>query len=431
MKYTLLSSVIVMVILLSSIGLSSLVNADVKGEVIMVDDDIVDMINQINEELVFSYHDALMSFGPRYTGSINCTLAGNYIFNEFEQMDLDVHFHDWSYRGFHSRNIIATLPGTDPSSNAIIVMSAHYDCTPGSLGADDDGSGVAAVLAAAYVMSDYSFNHTIRFIAFSGEEVGLCGSFCYARDAYENGDNIYAVINLDMVGYADTFEGGKLIRFFHPERSHWIAEYAYKVSAQYYDILDMLVEPRPNYPGADHQAFVDYGYDGVWIAHRDGYPWANSPEDTPDHMNHTYQVKATKLLLAVVAELADDPIEIQIVLKTPYEGYYYFFDTPLIKNFLGRKWYMGLRGITVIFGRAVASAEVYCNEDIEHVVFCIDDCFIYWDAEAPYEWKIQGKQMGIVGKHKLKVYAYSTSGLEATDEMDIRIFTLSCQYGKW
>jgi len=64
-------------------------------------------------------------------------------------------------------------------------MSARYDCTSGSLGADDDGSGVAAVLASASIMSHYAFNHTIRFIAFSGEEVGTYGSFTYAKEAYE------------------------------------------------------------------------------------------------------------------------------------------------------------------------------------------------------------------------------------------------------
>ncbi len=87
--------------------------------------------------------------------------------------------------------------------------------------------------------------------------------------------------------------------------------------------------------------------------------------------------------------------------------------------------------MTVVLGRAVASAEVYTNEEIEYVVFCIDDNFMYFDSDPPYEWKIQGKHSPPIGKIKLKVYAYTTSGKVATDEMDIRIFTLSCQYGRW
>jgi hypothetical protein len=276
-----------------------------------------DIIQDINESLVFYYHNRLMDFGPRYTGSINCRLAGEWIHNEFESMGLYTEFHDWRCAGFESKNIVATLPGSNESSTAIIIFSAHYDCTPDSLGADDDGSGVAAIMAAAKVLSGHSFNHTIQFIAFSGEEVGTYGSFCYAQDAYGREDNIYAVINADMIGYADTSKGGRIINFHCPERSRWIADFASRVSDKYLDLVDIGVETRPNYIGADHQAFSYYGYDGVWIAHHDGYQWANSPEDTPDHINHTYQVKATKFLTALVVELASKPIEVQVMIKTP------------------------------------------------------------------------------------------------------------------
>ena len=67
--------------------------------------------------------------------------------------------------------------GKNISSEAIYVVSAHYDCSEGSMGANDDGSGVAGMLAIADILSKYSFNHTIQFIAFSGEEVGTLGSF--------------------------------------------------------------------------------------------------------------------------------------------------------------------------------------------------------------------------------------------------------------
>ena len=85
----------------------------------------------------------------------------------------------------------------------------------------------------------------------------------------------------------------------------------------------------------------------------------------------------------------------------------------------------------LFYGRAVASADVIAKEEIEYVIFCIDDNFMYWDSEPPYEWKIQGKHFPPIGRHKLKVYAYTTSGKVATDEMDIIVFTLSSQYGKW
>jgi hypothetical protein len=394
-------------------------------------ENIREMIQEIDEEMVFYYHDKLMSFGPRYTGSLSCILAGEYIFDEFTDMGLDTIFHDWNFDGFSSRNIVATLPGTDPSSNAIFILSAHYDCTPGSLGADDDGSGVAAVMAAAEVMSQYTFDHTIRFIAFSGEEVGTYGSFSYAKEAYQRGDNIVAVLNPDMVGYANTSEGGRMLRFFGHDRSKWIGDFASTVSETYMDLIDLEVESLPNYLGADHQPFVDYGYDGVWIAHHDDYPWANTPEDNPEHLNWTYQTKATKLLLAILAEFAITALDVQVLLTTPYEGFLYFFNRPILPMHLGRHWYQELRGITVLFGRAVASASVISQEDIQHVIFCIDDNFMYWDYEPPYEWRIQGKHYFPIGRHTLRVLAFTESGKIAADEMDIIIFTFSCQYGLW
>ena len=164
-----------------------------------VQDKIVDMLDKINYSLVYHYHQKLMSFGPRYTGSKNCSDAGDYIYNAFDDIGLEVSFHHWQFNGFKSRNIEATLEGTQENSS-IFIISAHYDCTPSSLGADDDASGVAAILALADVMSGYYFNNTIRFLAVSGEEVGTYGSFCYAKDAYKNKDNIRAVLNLDMIG---------------------------------------------------------------------------------------------------------------------------------------------------------------------------------------------------------------------------------------
>ena len=419
------------------ISLSFNVSSDIKNKYISVSEktasyeDIVDMISQVNESLVFYYFDKLMEFGVRYTGTMNCTLAGEYIYNEFSQMGLDVEYHYWDFNGFKSRNIIGTLKGLNPKSSAIMVFSAHYDCTPGSMGANDDGSGVAAVMAAAKIMSQYSFNHTVRFIAFSGEEVGLCGSFTYARDSYKKGDNIYAVLNADMIGFADTTYGGKIMRFFKVDRSEWIADFCQSVSDKYYEFFDIRVEKTPNYRGSDHQAFLDYGYDAVFIAHYDNYPWAHTPEDTPDKVNHTYLIKATKFLLASLAEIASKPIDIQVIIKHPKEGRLHIFNLSILELNFGKIIYRDLRATTFIFGRAKACVQVISDEDIKYVIFCLDDKFIDWDVQPPYEWTIIGKHYPPIGKTKLKVYAYTTSGKIATDEMDIRVFTLAYQYSRW
>jgi hypothetical protein len=367
----------------------------------------------------------------RYTGTQNCTLAGDWIYSEFEQMGLNVEFNEWNFKNYESKNIVATISGNDPSSNAIFILCAHYDTIKISPGANDDGSGTVAVLCIAEILSKYSFNHTIKFIAFSGEEVGTYGSFTYARDAYKRNENIIAVLNLDIIGYAETSDGGKILRFFHEEPSTWIADFAKTISSKYIDIVDMDIEDLPNYPGADNQAFVDYGYDGVWIAQHDSNSVGHSENDTLEHINLTYQIKATKLMLAILTELAIKPINIQVILRAPLEGMGYFQDIPCIELSFAKKYFKRLRGITVALGRPTAKVDVMCKEKVKYVIFSIDDMFIFWDDSPPYEWRIQGKFYPLIGRHTLKVYAYSITNEMDTDQMDIIFLTLSYQYGKW
>jgi hypothetical protein len=385
---------------------------------------IIDMVQQINENLVSYYLSNLVKYGIRYTGNLECQISGDYLYNEFEKMGLFVEFHDWSFDEFNSRNVVATLNGSDTESDAIFLITAHYDTVKNSPGANDDGSGVAAVLAIANVCSKYSFNHTIRFICFSGEEVGTYGSLSYARDSYEDEDNIIAVLNLDIIGYANSVYGGKIIRFHHEKRSSWIAEFAQDISNKYLEIVDMTVEDMPNYRGHDGQAFLDYGYDGVWIAEHDGYSWGHSPNDTMEHINLTYLSKATKFMLAVLVELANRPIDLQVIIKTPYEGTIYFLKRKISVSF-ARYYFSKLRGTTIIFGKTTASVQVKSSQEIKFVVFCKDNNFAYWDSSPPYEWDFNSRYNSINGMFTLRVYAYTYTGQIASDEMDIVMFSKS------
>ncbi|MFO8132607.1 MAG: M20/M25/M40 family metallo-hydrolase [Thermoplasmatota archaeon] len=389
--------------------------------------DIQEMIDRVNESMVHEYLEELVSFGPRYTGSDNCSAAARWIHDEFTAMGLHTRLHEWSYAGYSSQNVVATLNG---SSDSEIILSAHYDTVPRSPGANDDGSGVASLLAAAEVMRTYTFSHTIRFIAFSGEEVGTYGSYTYARQAYQRGDRIRAVVNLDMIGYADTAEGGTTARMFCPDRAAWLADFSQSVTTRY-PALDMSVEVVPNYRGADHQAFVDYGYDAAFYAHVDGYPWGHSANDTLDHINASYHCKATRLFTAIAGELTLQEVPLQVRLTAPREGQLYLGDLPLLQISGGRLWYTGLRGATVLLGSATAAASVEHEHPVERVTFCIDDIFISWDSSPPYQWRIQGKHAPPLGRHTLRVVAYDTQGNVATDEMDIHIVTLAYQYAPW
>jgi hypothetical protein len=106
-------------------------------------------------------------------------------------------------------NVIATLHGTQPeSTNRIYLVSGHLDsrCTDvldftcDAPGADDDGSGVAAVLEMARVMATHEFDATIVFAAFSGEEQGTFGSVNYATQAKAANLNIAGMFSNDIIG---------------------------------------------------------------------------------------------------------------------------------------------------------------------------------------------------------------------------------------
>ena len=129
------------------------------------------------------------------------------------------------------------------SSDEIYIICAHYDTVSSSPGADDDTSGTVAVLMAAFIMSQYhyQFNHTIKFVVFSGEEQGLLGSKAYAVDAAEEEWNIVGVLNADMISYAKTTSDGDNLIVFENIASEWLYNYTLDISTEYADYIHLTL----------------------------------------------------------------------------------------------------------------------------------------------------------------------------------------------
>jgi len=129
--------------------------------------------------------------------------AANYISDNLAASGYSVIETTFGEQSF--RNVSAEIKGvTTPEE--IIVLSAHYDTAIRTAGADDDASGVAAVLEIAKLLHGHEFDRTIRFILFPNEEkpfgVGeLKGSYVSARNSFEQGENIVAMYSLEMLGY--------------------------------------------------------------------------------------------------------------------------------------------------------------------------------------------------------------------------------------
>jgi len=395
--------------------------------------EIIEMINKINESLLYDYLKQLTDIGPRFTGSENCKIAAKYINDEFENIGLYSIIQPWKYLRRKCQNVVATLNGTDTSSDAVFIICAHYDTITfplhlpkevHSVGANDDGSGIAAMLAIAKAISQSSFNHTIKFIAFSGEEVGLFGSYYYASNAYENDENIIAVLNLDTIGYAYTEKDGNIFKLWLPKRSEWIYDFVTNICDKYNEFFNFQVKEVPTF-GCDHAPFINYGYDGVLFGQYASQKGIHTPDDTIDKINFTYLKKITKCVLATLYELANEPITLQIRIINPKEGYLHFLNRKPRKLPQFNAFRVKYNGLTFIIGRTTAKVEVKSSEEIESILFIIDGETIPSSIKSnKTEWLINGFIRPLFGRHTLGVYVYTSSGKIAYDEMDLYMATL-------
>lgn len=171
----------------------------------------------------------------------------------------------WYGAPFTCWNVVAEKPGV-AYPDSIFIICGHLDSTVGSPstpeavapGADDNGSGSAAVLEAARVMSPYDFKYTVRFICFGAEEQGLCGSEVYAQAAWAAGDLIRGVVNLDMLLYGPP--GHDTIKINYDSNSLPIAQAFNTAAASYVPGLNVRLVYAPGAGGSDHYSFWQYGY---------------------------------------------------------------------------------------------------------------------------------------------------------------------------
>lgn len=117
-------------------------------------------------------------------------------------------------RGF---NVVAELRGTT-RPDEIVVIGAHYDAELNTPGADDNASGVAAMLELARRFAGAPMDRTVRWVGFTNEESsnshgGVMGSFAYARDAKNRNESIVAMMSLEMLGYYDESPGSQRYPF--------------------------------------------------------------------------------------------------------------------------------------------------------------------------------------------------------------------------
>lgn len=266
----------------------------------------------------------------------------DFIESRFRQNGLLTYRQNFIHNNYDAANIIGYLPGLK-NERVTYIIGAHFDSVNNSPGADDNGSGTAGVLEAARILSQYSFEHTIKFIGFDFEETssplgGLTGSLRYVSEGIKSHEQIEGVFNLEMIGYysqqpnsqqvpagfsvlfpvqyqmvaADSFRGNFVVNTAIPISDSLKEEFD-SAAARHVPALKVVsvtipdnITYAPDFWRSDHASFWLSGYKALMLT--DGANFRNhnyhTPHDTLGTLNFTFMSNIVKATVASVAAVA-------------------------------------------------------------------------------------------------------------------------------
>jgi len=359
--------------LLSGILIFSFFSNVLHSQTITDDPEIKKMITEIKADNMEATVRKLVSFGTRHTvsdtksNSRGIGAAQRWIKSEFDKYAADSDgrltstIDNYWVKADGKRiakdsklaNVMAVLKGTDPTDDRVLIVSGHLDSRATDVmdtkidapGANDDASGVAAVMELSRVMSKRAFPATIIFVAVSGEEQGLLGAKHLADSAKVAGWKVMAMLNNDMIGnslssgtalrdnthvrvfsetipYLETEEEAKMRKSTNRDNdspSRGLARYIKTVTNQYVDQLDIdLVYRNDRFlRGGDHTPFLQNGFTAVRFCEKnENFDQQHQTVrvenniqygDLPEFMDFEYLRKNTASNLATLSNLAWSP----------------------------------------------------------------------------------------------------------------------------
>ncbi len=344
------------------------------------DPEIVHYVSQVSSDSLKSHIQKMVSFGTRHTLSSTTDkkqgigAAREWVLSKFRtyaknsngRMEVFLQNQDIQPDGKRVNkvtnlgNSVAILRGTDPNDKRIFIISGHLDSRVSDVmnakdfapGANDDGSGVGAVIEAARILSKSKFPATIIFVAFSGEEQSLLGAKMMAEIAKKENWQIEGILNNDMIGNTltsetnltnanqlrvfseglpafETKEKAGMIRSLGLEndgQSRQLARYVKEIGENYVTNLEVKLIYRNDrfLRGGDHTAFVTEGFTGVRLTEfNENYDHQHQDirkengkqyGDLIEFMDFEYFRKNTAVNVAVLANLAKAPAKPEKVL---------------------------------------------------------------------------------------------------------------------
>ena len=268
-------------------------------------DSLVNFVENISGEKGVFVNGNLDTIYSRHKSRPGNELAFKYIIQEFERFGLQSDSMIFSATG---KNALAIQPGTLYPDKYYIICS-HYDGMPNlpiAAAADDDGSGVAATLEAARVLSNYQFEYTIIYAIWDEEEQGKVGSLAYSNLANTNNDSIMGVINMDAIAWDSDNDDAAMIHVKPIGTSFQISDTIQSINTNYSIGLNLAIT-NPGATYSDHASFWTNGFGAVLVIEDwtfDSNPNYHTDTDLLAYFNLPYFLKLAKLSLASVAALA-------------------------------------------------------------------------------------------------------------------------------
>jgi len=281
---------------------------------------IAGLVAQVDVARISGWIGNLVNFPTRHTLSSHNVEAAEWLRGQFQALGYtDVVFYDFKVKSAIRHNVICTKPGK-VAPNKYLIVCAHYDSRMKSLGdavsiapgADDNASGVAALLEMARILFAVDTTYSIRFCAFSGEEQGYVGASAYATFAGNSGMQIPLLINMDMVGHPENPSNPTII-VEHDIGNHVRTNdapslaFANQMTQAAADYTTLQTTLGPIY-SSDYMPFEYLGY--VCIGAYDGAdvePFYHTANDTIDKVNMGFCGEVTRMVLATVLTIAGSP----------------------------------------------------------------------------------------------------------------------------
>lgn len=298
---------------------------------------IPQIIEQIDSNRLKQNVQLLEGIRHRTTGAAHLQAVRDSLLARFQQYGLETRIHQFPYNNYTGENIIGRKVSAN-NDTRVFIVDGHYDTVDDSPGADDNGSGLAAILEILRVLAPLELTSSIEFIGFDLEEQGLLGSEAFVPGGIQPDEKIAGVFNLDMIGFFSDQPNSQTMPpgfdIFFPDlyaelvanefRANFIISTANTNSNSLLFLLDsMATQYVPDLlignisvPGtgtliadsrrSDHAAFWDAGYKALHLS--DGAETRNAnyhgPNDTTGTLNFTFIHQITQAVAASLLHLS-------------------------------------------------------------------------------------------------------------------------------